>query len=198
MEDPKPTNNKTCSCQWKSDCPLNQSCLSEYLVYNAVVNRSTTKNYYRTCKNNFKERYNNPTSSFKNKLWQKSTELSNYIWELKENGTKGHWYICGARKCDLCLCENLMVATANSAIQRERETERDRQRETDRETETDRQTDRAKCVKYVKYMISINMNLHIDHYYWPFSINNYCTNKNVKCNRLHELVFFNFNISNLW
>ena len=33
-----------------------------------------------------------------------------------------------------------MVATANSAIQRERETERDRQRETDRETE--RQTDR--------------------------------------------------------
>ena len=120
MEDPKPTNNKTCSCQWKSDCPLNQSCLSEYLVYNAVVNRSTTKNYYRTCKNNFKERYNNPTSSFKNKLWQKSTELSNYIWELKENGTKGHWYICGARKCDLCLCENLMVATANSAIQRER------------------------------------------------------------------------------
>ena len=50
-----------------------------------------------------------------------------------------------------------MVATANSAIQRERETERDRQR--------DRQTDRAKCVKYVKYMISINMNLYIDHYY---------------------------------
>ena len=58
-----------------------------------------------------------------------------------------------------------MVATANSAIQRERETERDRQRETDRDRQTDRQTDRAKCVKYVKYMISINMNLHIDHYY---------------------------------
>ena len=27
MEDPKPTNNKTCSCQQKSDCPLNQKCL---------------------------------------------------------------------------------------------------------------------------------------------------------------------------
>ena len=35
-----------------------------------------------------------------------------------------------------------MVATANSAIQRERETERDRQRETDRDRQTDRQTDR--------------------------------------------------------
>ena len=86
MEDPKPTNNKTCSCRQKSDCPLNQNCLSECLVYDAVVNTSTTKNYYGTCEKRFKERYNNHTSSFRNKSRQKSTELSNYIWELKENG----------------------------------------------------------------------------------------------------------------
>ena len=67
MEDPKPTNNKTCSCQQKSDWPLNQNFLSECLVYNAVVNTSTTKNYYGTCE----ERYNNHTSSFKNKSQQK-------------------------------------------------------------------------------------------------------------------------------
>ena len=42
MEDP----NKTCSCRQKSRCPLNQNCLSECLVYNAVVNISTTKSYY--------------------------------------------------------------------------------------------------------------------------------------------------------
>ena len=29
LEDPKPTNNKTCNCRQKSDCPLNQNCLSE-------------------------------------------------------------------------------------------------------------------------------------------------------------------------
>ena len=69
----------------KSDCPLNQKCLSECLVYNAVVNTSTTKNYFGTCEKNFKERYNNHTSSFKNKSQQKSAELSNYIWQLKEN-----------------------------------------------------------------------------------------------------------------
>ena len=28
MEDAIPTNNKTCSCRQKSDCPLNQKCLS--------------------------------------------------------------------------------------------------------------------------------------------------------------------------
>ena len=57
--------------------------------------------------------------------WQKRTELSNYIWELKENrqnytmdwsiAMKAHPYICETRKCDLCLCEKLMIATANSA-----------------------------------------------------------------------------------
>ena len=85
IEDPKSSNNKTCSCRQKSDCPLNQNGLSECFVYNAVVNTSTTKNYYGTCEKSFKERYNNHTSSFRNKSCQKSTELSNYIWELKVN-----------------------------------------------------------------------------------------------------------------
>ena len=84
MEDPTPTNNKTCSCRQKSDCHLNQNCLSECLVYNAAVNTSTTKNYHGTCEKSFKERYNNHTSSFGNKSRQKSTQLSNYIWELKK------------------------------------------------------------------------------------------------------------------
>ena len=68
----------------------------------------------------FKERYNNHTSSFKNKSPQNSTELSNYIWELKENAEnytidwliamKAHSCICGTRKC-----EKAMIARANSA-----------------------------------------------------------------------------------
>ena len=66
MEDPKPTNNKTCRCRQKSDCPLNQNYLSECLIYNAVVNTSPTKNYYGTCKKSLKERYNNHASSFRN------------------------------------------------------------------------------------------------------------------------------------
>ena len=101
MEDPKPTNNKTCSCRQKSDCPLNQNCLSKCLVYNAVVNTSTTKNYYGTSEKSFKERYNNYTSSFRSKSRQKSM--------------KAHPYICGKRTCDLCLCEKLLISRANSA-----------------------------------------------------------------------------------
>ena len=125
MEDPKLTNNKACSGRQKSDCPLNQRCLPESLLYNAVVNTSTTKNYLRTCEKSFKDRYNNHTSSFNNKTRQTSTEISNYTWELKENhknytidwliAIKTHPYICGTRKCDLSLCEKLMIARANLA-----------------------------------------------------------------------------------
>ena len=89
------------------------------------MNTSPTKKYYGTFKKSFKERYNNHTSTFENKLRQKSTELSNYIWELKENGVnytidwliamKVHPYICGARKWNLCLREKLVIARANSA-----------------------------------------------------------------------------------
>ena len=84
------------------------------------MNSSTTKNYYGTCEKSFKKRCNNHTSSL-----QKSTEFSNYIWELKENGEKNtidwliamkaHPYISGRRNCNLSLCENLIIARANSA-----------------------------------------------------------------------------------
>ena len=54
-EYPRSTNNKICDCRQKSDCLLNQNYLSECLVYNAVMNKSTTKNCYGTCEKSFKE-----------------------------------------------------------------------------------------------------------------------------------------------
>ena len=78
------------------------------------MNTSTTKDYYGTCEKSFKERYNNHTSSLRNKSRQKSAKLSNYIWELKQNG-ENHtidWLIASK---DLCLCEKLLIARANSA-----------------------------------------------------------------------------------
>ena len=39
MEDPKPTNNKTCSCRQKSDCPLNESkkALNWFIFVNCIL-----------------------------------------------------------------------------------------------------------------------------------------------------------------
>ena len=50
MKNLKQTTMKIWSCIQKSDFPLDVNHLSEFLVYNAVVNTSATKNYYGTCK----------------------------------------------------------------------------------------------------------------------------------------------------
>ena len=120
LKDPVASTAKECSCLQKSNCPLAEKCLSECLVYHAQVDRSDinqTKNYHGTCEKNFKERYNNHTSSFGNECKEKSTELSIYIWELKNSSInydlkwsiahKAQSYTGGTRKCDLCLTEKL-------------------------------------------------------------------------------------------
>ena len=40
--------------------------------------------------------------------------MANYTidWSI---AMKAHPYICGTAKCDLCLCEKLLIARANSA-----------------------------------------------------------------------------------
>ena len=84
LKDHAPTDIKRCSCRRKPECPLGKKCLSECVVYNASTDRlgtNETKCYYGTCEKNFKERYNNHTTSFKKKSKEKTTKLSKYIWE---------------------------------------------------------------------------------------------------------------------
>ena len=127
LKDPVVSIAKECSCRQKSNCPLTEKCLSECLVYHAQVSGSDinqTKSYSGTCEKNFKERYNNHTTSFRNKSKDKSTELSKYIWELKNSSInndlkwsiacKAHPYTGGTRKCDLCLTEKLAIMKADA------------------------------------------------------------------------------------
>ena len=69
-----PVRERSCSSRQKSECPLNNECLSESLVYIAVVSQTLSqinKYYYETCEKTFKERYNNHTATFRNKSKQK-------------------------------------------------------------------------------------------------------------------------------
>ena len=97
LKDSTPTDTKECSCCQKPECPLTKICLSGYLVYNASVDRldtDETKHYYRTCEKNFKERYNNHAASFRNNSKEKSFELSNCIWKVKENSIQHNLQWC--------------------------------------------------------------------------------------------------------
>ena len=64
------TDIKECSCHQKAERLLDKKCLSGYLVCNALDERldtNKTKHYYGACEKNFKEGYNNHTTSFRNK-----------------------------------------------------------------------------------------------------------------------------------
>ena len=115
--------SRYCDCRDKTSCPLNEECLTECIVYKALVKAGTKEyTYYGCCEGSFKERYRNHKSSFNLKKHHSKTALSSQIWKLKEEGTSFNisWsiekrsfpYKCGTRRCDLCLSEKVSIMRA--------------------------------------------------------------------------------------
>ena len=80
------TNPPSCNCRKRNECPLKNNCQINGVVYKAQVltDNSTPKEYIGMTGNSFKEIFNNHTKSFNNKIYKNSTELSKYVWHLKE------------------------------------------------------------------------------------------------------------------
>ena len=77
-----------CNCRDKNDCPLDNKCKTTRLVYQADVTNNVDddfKYYLGLTDTTFKERFNNHTKSFRNEFYRTNTELSKYIWLLKDN-----------------------------------------------------------------------------------------------------------------
>ena len=67
------------SCRKKSECLLDNECLSETLILKAGALQTPSqisKYHYGTCAKTFKEQYNYHTATFRNNTKQKSIELS--------------------------------------------------------------------------------------------------------------------------
>ena len=76
-----------CNCRSKESCPLQIKCLTPKIVYRADVKNLTNdekKFYLGVTETTFKERFGNHTRDFKYSKYRNSTELSKYIWELKD------------------------------------------------------------------------------------------------------------------
>ena len=72
---------RACNCRKKEQCPMNGDCLTTCIIYKAEVNHSNIiQTYYGQCEGEFKSRYNNHTSSFRNIKHRNDTELSKLIW----------------------------------------------------------------------------------------------------------------------
>ena len=82
----KATPRDQCNCKNKSDCPLDGNCQTSDTVYKCIA--STTINpdkiYLRTAEENFKKRYYNHKTSFKNREKTNDTTLSKHVWEVKD------------------------------------------------------------------------------------------------------------------
>ena len=56
----------SCNCRKKAECPLDGQCLQQNVVYQATVTTETTTESYVGLASNFKERYRNHNTSFRN------------------------------------------------------------------------------------------------------------------------------------
>ena len=114
-----------CNCRVPRDCPLSGKCLLANVVYKAVVQEAgstSVRDYIGLTEGPFKRRYSNHLSNFRHEKYRNSTELSKYVWSLKDQQKeftikwsvlrRAHPYTPGSRRCQLCLEEKLCIATA--------------------------------------------------------------------------------------
>ena len=106
----------------KEECPLNEECLVDEVVYQATVKtQATNETYIGLTASQFKTRYNNHRMSFRHEKRRKETELSKHLWKLKDaNKTltitwtilaKAKAYTNLTKRCNLCNTEKFFLIT---------------------------------------------------------------------------------------
>lgn len=121
-QDTETPPKRECNCRKPELCPLDRQCLTESIVYQATVTTEDDRpdqTYIGLTENSFKTRFNNHKSSFRLATKKNSTELSKYIWRLKEENTdfdlswriikKAKGYSPTSKRCDLCLWEKYFI-----------------------------------------------------------------------------------------
>ena len=131
--DDNSSTGEMCNCRDRKNCPLKGNCQIKSVVYQADVTAESGKiyTYIGLSEPAFKKRYYGHCSSFNNRKYQLSTELSKLIWKLKDDNTqytidwkiitKAKGYIAGARCCNLCLAEKLYILKNPGSINKRSE-----------------------------------------------------------------------------
>ena len=84
------TKQRICNCLDKRKCSLNQNCLTDNIVFKAVLLSTNPcykeKIYFGATETTFKLPYSNHQTSFKLSKYKKDTELFNEVWRMKKYG----------------------------------------------------------------------------------------------------------------
>ena len=114
------TATKTCNCRKVDECPLKGECLLKEVVYQAkVTTKEKTEPYIGLTATEFKTRWRNHQMSFKHENKKNDTELSKYLWQLKEKKkdftitwkilAKARAYTTLTKRCNLCISEKFFI-----------------------------------------------------------------------------------------
>ena len=115
-------NQNLCNCRNPDNCQPDNKCLTSKIVYSAEIitdSQQPSKFCLGICETEFKTRFNNHKKSFRHRQNEKDTELSKYIWELKDKHTEYQikWSIVRissghnpvTKSCNICLLEKLLL-----------------------------------------------------------------------------------------
>ena len=123
MNNIKPQSNQiSCNCRKKEDCPLKGECLIDSVVYRGKITsqQKPETNYIGMTQGPFKDREREHKNSLINSKKKNSSRLASYIWQEKDTGETQstiEWSIIdrtpayrnGDRKCRLCLAEKFHI-----------------------------------------------------------------------------------------
>ena len=119
--DAEKTPERKCNCRKPEECPLSGNCLATSVIYQATVtsDNSTKETYVGLTEGTFKVRYANHKTTFNHAEKRNATELSNFVWQLKQQGRPVNiqWKILkhalpynnATKRCTLCLYEKYYI-----------------------------------------------------------------------------------------
>ena len=127
-------NERKCSCPRNAICPLEGQCLSKNIIYQATVKSDVKEEtYVGLTATDFKSRLANHKASFKSNTKRNTTELSKYIWSLKESNVDYSisWkilchtspYSNKTKRCNLCIAEEYFIICKPGAVTLNKRTE---------------------------------------------------------------------------
>ena len=117
----KEINGKTCNCRNKSNCSLDNKCLTNKTVYKAEaetnngINALSTKFYFGISETEFTSSSNNHAMSFRNLTRENDIKVSKFIYILIDQNKDFDITWSSSKKssesksCNLCLFKKLVI-----------------------------------------------------------------------------------------
>ena len=122
----KNRHQRLCNCPQtrKDQCPLQQQCLAQNIIYKATVRTtSEEKEYIGSTGRSFKQRFSEHKHALKHRGSQQSTTLSRFVWKARDAGEEPTitWSLVHSiptpggpqRICSTCNLERMAIATAD-------------------------------------------------------------------------------------